>query len=100
MPPVFNEKCTACFKCVEICPGDVLMEGNGKPVVAYPDECWHCGACMMDCPSEAVRLNLPLWKKPIKHFIRELVFKLCNSCSNIAFNDYPVDTLRIIPKLI
>ncbi|MCW4048822.1 MAG: hypothetical protein NWE89_03710 [Candidatus Bathyarchaeota archaeon] len=38
-----------CFKCVEICPGDVLREGEGKPHVAYPDKCWHCGACMMDC---------------------------------------------------
>ena len=65
MPPVFNGKCTACFKCVEICPGDVLREGDGKPKVAYPDECWHCGACMMDCPADAVRLDLPLWMRPV-----------------------------------
>jgi len=31
MPPVFNEKCIACFKCVEICPCDVLREGDGSP---------------------------------------------------------------------
>jgi NAD-dependent dihydropyrimidine dehydrogenase PreA subunit len=31
MPPVFNENCIACFKCVGICPGDVLREGDGKP---------------------------------------------------------------------
>ncbi len=65
MPPVFNERCTACLKCVEICPGDVLREGDGKPKVAYPDECWHCGACMMDCPADAVRLDLPLWMRPV-----------------------------------
>ena len=70
MPPVFNEKCTACFKCVEICPGDILREGPDGPVVAYPDECWHCGACMMDCPAEAVRLNLPVWMRPVAKKIK------------------------------
>jgi NAD-dependent dihydropyrimidine dehydrogenase PreA subunit len=56
MSPVFNEKCTACYKCVEICPGDILRESDGEPEIAYPEECWHCGACMMDCPADAVRL--------------------------------------------
>ncbi len=65
MPPLFNEKCTACFKCVEVCPGDVLRKGDAKPVVAYPDECWHCGACMMDCKFDALRLNLPIWMRPV-----------------------------------
>ena len=70
MPPVFNEMCIACFKCVEICPGDVLREDDGKPEVAYPDECWHCGACMMDCPADAVRLDLPLWMRPVTKRIK------------------------------
>ena len=65
MPPVFKENCIGCFKCVEVCPGDVLREGERTPVVAYPDECWHCGACMMDCPVEAIRLGLPLWMRPV-----------------------------------
>jgi adenylylsulfate reductase subunit B len=65
MPPIFDEKCISCFKCVEICPGDILREENGKPIVAYPDECWHCGACMIDCKYEAIRLNLPLWMRPV-----------------------------------
>ncbi|MFH2111862.1 MAG: ferredoxin family protein [Candidatus Bathyarchaeota archaeon] len=65
MPPVFNENCVKCFKCVEVCPGDVLREGQGGPVLSYPDECWHCGACMMDCLVEAVRLSLPLWMRPV-----------------------------------
>ena len=65
MPPKFNENCISCFKCVEICPGDCLREGPDGPVVVYPDECWHCGACMMDCPSEAIRLDLPIWLRPV-----------------------------------
>ncbi|MCW4012999.1 MAG: ferredoxin family protein [Candidatus Bathyarchaeota archaeon] len=70
MPPKFNENCISCFKCVEICPGDCLREGPTGPVVAYPDECWHCGACMMDCPSEAIRLDLPIWMRPVAKKIK------------------------------
>jgi adenylylsulfate reductase subunit B len=46
---------------------DVFKEG-GKGVaatVAYPDECWHCGACVMDCPEKAIRLVLPLPMRPV-----------------------------------
>jgi adenylylsulfate reductase subunit B len=65
VPPIFNEKCITCYKCVEICPGDILRGGEEIPKVVYPDECWHCGACVMDCPTQAVKLNLPLWMRPI-----------------------------------
>jgi adenylylsulfate reductase subunit B len=34
-------------------------------LVSYPEECWHCGACMMDCPVDAIRLELPLYMRPI-----------------------------------
>jgi len=71
MPPVFNDRCTACFKCVETCPGDILREGDEKPDVAYPEECWHCGACMMDCPATAVRLDLPLWMRPVTKRVKK-----------------------------
>ena len=70
MPPKFNENCISCFKCVEICPGDILREGPERPLVAYPDECWHCGACMMDCPAEAIRLDLPIWMRPVAKRIK------------------------------
>ena len=26
----------------------------------YPDECWHCNVCVMDCPSGALSLRLPI----------------------------------------
>ena len=70
MPPKFNDNCISCFKCVEICPGDILRAGPDGPVVAYPDECWHCGACMMDCPVEAIRLDLPVWMRPVAKKIK------------------------------
>ena len=53
-------KCTGCGTCVNVCPGDVLAMKNGKPYVRYPDECIHCSACMLDCPSGAIFFRLPL----------------------------------------
>ncbi len=70
MPPTFGKTCINCNKCVEICPGDILREGEDAPQVAFPDECWHCGACMMDCPVNAVKLNLPLWMRPVTKHIK------------------------------
>ena len=64
MPPVINEdKCIKCDKCVDICSEDVFFGSEKKmfPVVAYPEECWHCNACVMDCPVPgAIKLRIPL----------------------------------------
>lgn len=29
------------------------------------DHFWHCGVCMMDCPTDAIRMSLPLWMRPV-----------------------------------
>jgi len=64
MPPVIDEsKCTGCGKCVNICSEDVFFGSKKKeiPVVTYPEECWHCNACVFECPVEgAIRLRIPL----------------------------------------
>lgn len=63
MPPSVNkEKCNACGTCAEICPTDVFrIAGKGEvPVVKYPEECWHCNACVLDCRQSAIKLRLPL----------------------------------------
>jgi len=63
MPPVIDgERCSPCGICVDVCPEDVFFESKpGEiPVVAYPDECYHCSACVMDCPTEAITLYIPL----------------------------------------
>lgn len=64
MPPVINDEiCTGCGICVERCPQDVFFgsERKKQPVVSYPEECWHCYACVMDCPTEgAISLRTPV----------------------------------------
>lgn len=56
-------KCTGCGKCYEVCPMDIF---SFDPVsrlvtVAYSDECWYCGSCILDCPVEgALSLEIPL----------------------------------------
>jgi adenylylsulfate reductase subunit B len=64
MPPVINKrKCDGCGICVELCSEDVFFGSKKKqvPVVTYPDECWHCNACILKCPIEgAIGMRTPL----------------------------------------
>lgn len=63
MPPIINkEKCTACNTCASVCTMNVFgpVTPGQVPVVRYPEECWHCRACVMDCPHGALDLRYPL----------------------------------------
>lgn len=63
MPPVIDiKKCNHCGICAEICPTDVFrIYGKDEPPdVKYPEECWHCNACVLDCKQSAIILRIPL----------------------------------------
>lgn len=66
MPPIIDkEKCIECGICAQICPLDVIRfvkDENGKKhvKVKYPYECWHCRACVKDCPKGAITMRYPL----------------------------------------
>lgn len=64
MPPIIDtSKCTHCYRCVQLCALDVFgaqEKTDHAPLVQYPDECWHCRACVMDCPVHAINLRYPL----------------------------------------
>ena len=58
--------CNGCDVCIDVCPSNVYAsdpEGGNLPVVVYPRECWYCGACVMDCPTSAIKLRIPLSMK-------------------------------------
>lgn len=63
-PLSFNkEKCVGCNQCLEACQMDVMLpaaEKGNPPIVAYPEECWYCGCCVMECPKDAIHLKHPL----------------------------------------
>lgn len=62
-----SKKCVGCLSCVNACPIDLMMPPEKKgdmPVIAYPDECWYCGACAMECPTDAIVLKHPLMNQP------------------------------------
>ena len=58
-----KEKCSGCRRCIDACPGDILLPAaipGNPPIIAYPDECWYCGCCVLECPTQAITLKHPL----------------------------------------
>lgn len=57
------EKCIAskgCTVCVDVCPLDVLMIDHVQGVAFMKfDECWYCTPCEADCPTGAVKVDIP-----------------------------------------
>ena len=55
MPFVVTEPCIQCkfTDCVAACPVDCFRDGPNFLVID-PDECIDCGACVPECPVEAI----------------------------------------------
>ncbi len=53
-PLIFDESlCVGCNTCANICQCDIMIPNPEKgkhPIVAFPGECYYCGACVMVCP--------------------------------------------------
>ena len=47
-----DEKCTGCGACIPECPVNAISEGT--PYVIDPEKCTDCGACAGVCPVEAI----------------------------------------------
>jgi len=54
-----DDRCTGAADCVLVCPKDVFkMDGpRRKVMVTRPDECIQCGACIVQCPTNALRFR-------------------------------------------
>lgn len=60
---VDHDKCIAdkgCRVCIDVCPTDILLldPADGKVKMSY-DECWYCLPCEHDCPTKAIRVEIP-----------------------------------------
>ena len=55
MPYIVNDNCIKCkhLDCVAVCPVEAFRE-LPTYLVIDPDECIDCGACIAECPVEAI----------------------------------------------
>ncbi len=57
MPYVVTEPCVGVkdHACVNVCPVDCIYEYEGaEHLLIHPEECIDCGACVPECPVEAI----------------------------------------------
>ena len=52
MPHLINEECILCGACLDECPEEAISEGDPKYIID-PAKCTDCGNCAEVCPSDA-----------------------------------------------
>jgi Pyruvate/2-oxoacid:ferredoxin oxidoreductase delta subunit len=56
-----QEKCRACWKCLEACPeqvfGKIRFPFHKHAVINHPDYCKGCRKCIKACPEKAIVPN-------------------------------------------
>jgi len=57
LPFIDEDKCTACGKCVEVCPARCI-ESKSIARLVRPEKCISCGRCARICPSGAITLKV------------------------------------------
>ncbi len=50
----FPEKCTGCWRCVEVCPRGVFHKNEKEAEITDKDLCLECGACAQNCRYGAI----------------------------------------------
>ena len=48
-----NDACVSCGACVADCPVEAITENDGQYFID-PDLCTDCGACVGSCPTDAI----------------------------------------------
>ncbi len=54
-----EDKCIACGKCQNVCPGTLISkENNNKAYIKNPERCWGCTSCIKECKTHAIEFFL------------------------------------------
>lgn len=53
----FQEKCTSCGHCIEVCPHEVFVKEEKKVLLKNIDHCMECGACYNNCEFDAIEVE-------------------------------------------
>ena len=87
---VVAEPCINCkyTDCVAVCPVDCFYEGANFLVI-NPDECIDCGACVPECPAEAIFDENELPEKWAEY--KDLNAKLAGDWPVISDQQDPMD---------
>ncbi len=56
MTHTISDECIACGACVPECPSEAIREGDPIYLIDS-DKCTDCGSCVEVCPSEAIKPN-------------------------------------------
>ncbi len=52
---VIAERCTACERCIEVCPSNVFEPtASGPPAIARQEDCQTCFMCELYCTADAL----------------------------------------------
>lgn len=54
---LYEDRCTGCGRCEEVCPHGVFGIAEGKARVLDRDMCMECGACMSNCAFDAIEVE-------------------------------------------
>jgi ferredoxin len=49
--------CNGCNLCTQVCPHAVFAMRNRKAALIHAGRCMECGACQLNCPTGAIRVE-------------------------------------------
>jgi NAD-dependent dihydropyrimidine dehydrogenase PreA subunit len=55
----YPEKCKGVWQCYQVCPVGCWTPDRARRVAVFhdPDKCIACGACVLQCPEDAIELR-------------------------------------------